>query len=89
MSLTARDRGSNGRTDRPQQWQDAAIRRMARIDALPREVRALVHHYGWEPVKIFLDLGVTRPGQLEASIRAVRLMDAGGEDRVLRQGRLP
>lgn len=35
-------------------------KRMAEIDALPSDLRALVHAYGWAVVRTCMDLGVTK-----------------------------
>jgi hypothetical protein len=58
-------------------WHAAAKKRMARIDSLPQPIRLLIHEYGWDPVRIFLDLGLTSPRQIEHNIRSVRLWDVG------------
>ena len=55
----------------------------SKIVKLPPEVRRLVHRYGWDPVKVFLDLGVSRPRHLEHLIRVVRQLPSDGGDRVL------
>lgn len=34
--------------------------RMRTIDALPPDIRACVHDYGWTTVSAFLDIGVTK-----------------------------
>lgn len=62
-------------------WHTACKKRMARIDSLPQPVRLLVHEYGWDPVKIFLDLGLTSPRHIEHNIRMVRGLSS--EDGIL------
>jgi hypothetical protein len=47
-------------------------RRMALIDSQPPAIRALVHEYGWNVVKAFLDAGVTKPNQIKHCIHVVR-----------------
>ena len=37
---------------------DRVERRMKRIDALPKDVREIVHEYGWGPVDALLSAGV-------------------------------
>lgn len=46
-------------------------RRMAIIDALSPELRALVHQYGWNIVKNFMDNGVRGPRQIKHLIELV------------------
>ena len=65
------------------QWHDAIKRRMAKIDALSPKMRAVVHEYGWEPVKLLMDLGATNPAQVEHIIRAIRGIGQDREDRVV------
>lgn len=38
--------------------------RMAKVDAMPEGLRALVNEYGLSVVQSFLDLGVTKPRQI-------------------------
>lgn len=47
-------------------------RRMAVIDALPRELRELVHEFGWNVVKSFMDAGVRKPSLIKHLIHTVR-----------------
>ncbi len=47
-------------------------RRFAVIDNLPKEVREVVHEYGWDAVKLLRDLGVTKAAQLRHIIKAIR-----------------
>lgn len=61
-------------------WKEQSERRMARIDALPPAHRALVHEYGWEPVKLLMDLGAKRAGHIEHIIRAIRGLGQEPED---------
>jgi hypothetical protein len=37
---------------------DRQKRKMARIDDLPSATRAVVHDFGWQTVKTFMDCGV-------------------------------
>lgn len=46
--------------------------RMAYVDALPTEVRHLVHEHGLEIIKAFLDCGVRKPNQINHLIATVR-----------------
>ena len=46
--------------------------RMARIDAMPKPIRELVHEYGLTMVRAFLDCGVTKPNQIRHLIAVVR-----------------
>lgn len=46
-------------------------KRMAAIDALPVDVRALVHEYGFNVVKTLLDLGVTKPKHIRHVVETV------------------
>lgn len=63
-------------------WQQSIQRRMAVIDALPQKMRLVIHEYGWEPVKLLMDLGVKSPQQVEHIIRAIRGSGQAKEDRV-------
>lgn len=36
------------------------LKRMREIDALPKDIRELVHDYGWNVVKSHLDLKITK-----------------------------
>ncbi len=64
------------------EWIAACKRRMAAIDALHPEMRKLVHEYGWEPVRLLMELGAKRPGHVEHIIRACRGLDQSREGRV-------
>jgi len=62
---------------------DAAIKgriiaRMSEIDALPADVRELVHEYGWSIVKAFRDAGVTRARNILHLVRMVQQGSAEG-----------
>lgn len=59
-------------------WHTARKKRMGRIDALPQPIRFLIHEYGWDPVKIFLDLGLTSPRHIEHNIRVIRELGSEG-----------
>jgi len=55
-----------------QAWVDGKrAGRMAIVDGLPAEVRALVHDYGLNTVKAFLDHGVTRPRSIRHLVETV------------------
>lgn len=56
-------------------------RRMARIDALTREQRMVVHEHGWCLVQTFLDHGVTSPRSMRALINAVTSAAVDRKDR--------
>ena len=47
-------------------------RRMARIDALTPQQRALVHEHGWNLIDTFMSHGVTSPKSIKALINAVK-----------------
>lgn len=47
-------------------------KRMALIDSQPPAIRLLVHEYGWNVVKVFLDAGLTKPNQIKHIIHTVR-----------------
>lgn len=49
-----------------------AEQKMKQVDRLSPELRALVHEYGWEPVKCLMDLGARGPRQILHIIRACR-----------------
>lgn len=46
-------------------------RRMARIDALSPELRAVVHDLGWSVVEAFLQNGVNKPRQIRRLVQVV------------------
>lgn len=46
-------------------------RRMAQIDSLTPDQRAVVHEYGWNLVDILIRHGVTKPKHMRAIINAV------------------
>jgi len=46
-------------------------RRMEVVDALPQELRELVHEYGFYVVKSFIDIGVTKPKHIRHLVEAV------------------
>jgi hypothetical protein len=45
--------------------------RMARIDAMPPEVRALVHQYGFHVVHTIMEAGVTKPAQIRNIVETI------------------
>lgn len=47
------------------------VARMAQVDALSSEHRALVHEYGFATVKTLLDLGVKKPRQIKHVVETV------------------
>lgn len=51
---------------------ERAEKRFRVIDNLPREVRELVHEYGWEAVKLLMELGAKSPGQMRHIIKTIR-----------------
>lgn len=57
------------------QWKAACERRMAVIDRLHPKMRLVVHEYGWEPVRLLMELGVKSPRHMEHLIRSIRGMD--------------
>lgn len=46
-------------------------KRLADIDQLPPEIRALVHEYGYNVVRAFLDCGVTQPNRIRHLVETV------------------
>lgn len=52
----------------------------ARFEALPADVRALVHDEGWETIREFLDLGIT---DTQAIRRLIDMVRTGGDPRCL------
>lgn len=67
---------SKHRPENPTEADDAArqrgISRMKTIDALPQEIRAVVHEEGFGVVKAFLDCGITKARQISHLIETVR-----------------
>jgi len=57
-------------TEEPQLVHESAARRMARMDALPREVRLLIHEYGKKAQALYT--GGVPPHKIEARILADR-----------------
>lgn len=47
------------------------IARMAAVDAMPKELRALVHSYGLNVVRALLDLGVSEPRHIRHVVETV------------------
>lgn len=47
------------------------VARMAQVDALSPEHRALVHEYGYATVKTLLDLGVKKPRQIRHVVETI------------------
>lgn len=45
--------------------------RMAKIDALPPDIRALVHEYGYSVVENFMACGVTKPRHIRHLVETV------------------
>lgn len=45
--------------------------RMAQVDALSPDLRALVHEYGFPTVKSLLDLGVKKPRQIKHVVETI------------------
>jgi hypothetical protein len=55
-----------------QAWVDNKRKnRMAAIDSLPPELRALVHDYSYCVVKSFMDIGVTKPAHIRHLVERV------------------
>lgn len=55
-----------------QAWIDAKrTSRMAAVDVMPDDVRALVHEYGLNTVRAFLDIGVTKPRHIRHIVETV------------------
>lgn len=51
---------------------ERVIKRMAVIDSQSPEIRALVHEFGWNVVKLFLDNGLRNATQIKHIIGQVR-----------------
>lgn len=49
-----------------------AEKRFLVIDKLHPDIRAIVHEYGWAPVRLLLELGVRKPGHLREIILTCR-----------------
>jgi hypothetical protein len=47
------------------------ISRMETIDRFPEDVRKLIHEYGLNVVRAFLDIGVKKPNQIRHLIETV------------------
>ena len=62
--------------------------RMAAIDQLPPETRALVHEYGWAIIDAFLAVGVKKPKQIKHLIETV-LNETRGESNSFQSEHLP
>lgn len=45
--------------------------RMSTIDSLPAEIRGLVHNYGYNTVRAFLDCGVRSPKHIRHLVETV------------------
>jgi hypothetical protein len=45
--------------------------RMRRVDAMPAELRELVHEYGLPVVRACLDLGVRKPNQIRHLVETI------------------
>jgi hypothetical protein len=58
-------------TDRPEDSNRRATR-MARVDAMPPEIRACVHEYGLTIVDAMLDLGIKKAKQIRHLVDTVR-----------------
>lgn len=51
---------------------ERAAKRMARVDDMPRELRAVVYEYGLEIVQEFVNHGVTTPNRIKYLVDVVR-----------------
>jgi hypothetical protein len=62
--------------DKGQMWDAAGMdrvkRRMATIDAMPKELRALVHEHGLTVIQAFVDGGLTKPKSINHIIDTIR-----------------
>jgi len=47
------------------------IARMEAIDRYPKEIRELVHEYGWNVVHALVDCGVKKPNQMRHIVETV------------------
>lgn len=45
--------------------------RFDQIDSLPPDLRELVHHYGWNIVRAFLDTGISKPANIRHLVETV------------------
>lgn len=52
--------------------QEKVVARMARIDAMPKEIRELVHEFGLTMVQAFLDQKITKPSSIRHLILQVQ-----------------
>lgn len=52
-----------------------AAKRMARVDAMPTELRRVVYEYGLEIVQEFINMGVTAPHKIRHLVNTVRHTD--------------
>lgn len=50
---------------------DRRIKRMSRVDAMPPDIRALVHEWGLSITQAFLECGVTNPRHIRHIINMV------------------
>jgi len=55
-----------------QEQLEKVVARMARIDAMPREIRELVHEFGLTMVQAFLDQKITKPNAIRHLILQVQ-----------------
>jgi len=54
---------------------ERAAKRLARVDAMPRELRLIVYEYGLEIVQEFINCGVTVPSKIKHLVDTVRHAD--------------
>lgn len=66
---------------------DGAATAMDIVDAMPREMRALVHDYGLAPVIACVQAGVTKPRQIRNIIATVRNSGRGAMQAMPKEAR--
>lgn len=65
-----------------QQQHEKIVARMDRIDAMPKEIRELIHEYGLTMVQAFIDQKITKPNVIRHLIQQVQRgsLDVGSGD---------
>lgn len=71
MSTSASLKNAKSREDFEKIVQSRRMARMASVDALPPEIRALIHQYGLMVVDAFLRIGITKPNHIRHLVETV------------------
>jgi hypothetical protein len=71
MALKSRDASGRTEAEHLAIVERKSRTRMNTIDALPEEVRTLVHEYGYMVVRACLDIGVTRPKHIRHLVETI------------------